>query len=171
CAFKGKTFRSDKFFADELFEYNGIRQPCENSNLFLAAEADAVTGALHPFLQPVAYEAVIDVHELHADGPAVRVPEPFEDLTQGKRATAAYRLTREATIHIGFGQTVELQIQFRGSSAGNSQRVQLRRHVAADAIISNQLIDTFLQNRSRCFFRKDAIPSCRWRVKNAPRLE
>src|SRR5262245_2037015 len=96
--FERETLRPDEFFADELFKNNRVGQPGQDPNLLFVTQADAVAGALHPFLEPVTHEAVVDVHELHTDGSAIRIPEPFKDLTQREPAAPAHRLTSEEAI-------------------------------------------------------------------------
>src|SRR5262245_47616471 len=159
-----ETLRTNKLFADELFENNRIGQPGQDPNLLFVTQTDAVAGALHPFLKPMTHEAVVDVHELHADRSAIRVPEPFKDLTQSEPAAAAHRLTGEEAVHIGFRQTVKIKIELRRYCARNSQRIELRGHVSSNTIISNELVDTFLENRSRGFFRNSPIPTCGSRI-------
>src|SRR4030095_530849 len=170
-AFERAPLRPNKLFADELFENNRVGQPGQNPNLLFVTQADAVAGALHPFLKPVTHEAVVDVHELHTDRSAIRIPEPFKDLTQSEPAAAAHRLTSEEAVHIGFRQIVKIKIELGRCCAWNSQRIELRGHMSAHTIISNELVDTFLKNRSRGFFNNSAIPSGCRRIKDAPGLE
>src|SRR5262249_36323069 len=107
CTFERETLCPDEFFADELFENNSVGQPGQNPNLLFVTQGDAVARALHPFLEPVTHVAVVDVHELHTDRSAIRIPEPFKDLTQREPAAAAHRLTSEEAVHIGLCQTVK----------------------------------------------------------------
>src|SRR5262249_15066967 len=72
--FERKTLCADKLFPDEFFEYDCIRQPRKYPNLLFVTQADSITGTLHPFLKPMTHVAVVDVHELHADRSAVRIP-------------------------------------------------------------------------------------------------
>src|SRR5262245_36383595 len=120
----------------------------------------AVARSLHSFLKPMANETVVDVHELDTDRSAVRVAKTIDYLTERRRTAVAQRLASNAAVHIGLGQAVKLQVEFRRRRARNSQRIDLRCHVAADAIISDKLIDAFLDKRSRRFFCDGAIT--RW---------
>ena len=52
-------------------------------------QLDAVLGALHARLQPLAHLQVVDVHELHADGAAVGRLQPAQDLAQGQHVAGA----------------------------------------------------------------------------------
>src|SRR5262249_39410014 len=169
--FERETLGPDKFLPDELFKNDRVGQPGQDPNLLFVTQADAVAGALHTFLKPVTHEAVVDVHELHTDGSAVRIPEPFKDLTQRDPASAAHCLTSEEAIHIGFRQTVKIEIELWRCCAWNSQRIELSGHMSANTIISNELVNTFLKNRSCGFFCNSAIPSCCRRIKDAPGLE
>src|SRR5215475_5279276 len=166
-----ETLCPDKLFADELLEDDGVRKPGQDPNLFFMTQADSVSGALHTFLKPVTHETVVDMHELHTDRSAVRIAEPFKNFTQSERAAAAHRFTREEAVHVSFRQTVKVEIELRRCCSGNSQRIELRRHMSANTIISNELVDPFLENRSRGFFGNSAVPSCfRW-IENARRFE
>src|SRR4029453_11092647 len=74
-AFERETLRPNKLFADELFENNRVGQPGQNPNLLFVTQADAVAGALHPFLKPVTHEAVVDFHKLHNNRWEIRIRE------------------------------------------------------------------------------------------------
>src|ERR1041384_3247898 len=74
-AFKRKTFRTDKFLANEFLERDGISESREDAELLLARELQPVFGALHPRLQPATNGEVVDVHVLDANGTAVRVAQ------------------------------------------------------------------------------------------------
>src|SRR5215467_14187582 len=168
--FERETLCPDKFLPNELFKNDRVGQPGQDPNLLFVIQADAVAGALHPFLKPVTHEAVVDVHKLHTDGSAIRIPEPFKDLPQREPAAAAHRLTSKEAIHFGLRQTVKIEIELGRCCAGNSQGIELRGHMSANTIISNELVDTFLKNRSCGFFCNSTIPTCR-RIKDAPGLQ
>src|SRR5262249_27413672 len=121
--FERETLCPDKFLPDELFKNDRTGQRGQDPNLLFVTQADAVAGALHPFLKPVTHEAVVDVHELHTDGSAIRIPQPFKDLMQREPAAAAHRLTSEEAIHIGFRQTVKIESELWRCCSGNSQRI------------------------------------------------
>src|SRR5439155_24551852 len=87
--FQRKAFRTDKFFPDEFFKDNGVRKPREDPNLLGAAQAQMVAGAFHSLLKPMPDKAVVDVHELHADRPAIRVAKPLHDLAKRQRVATA----------------------------------------------------------------------------------
>ena len=75
AALQRKAFCADKFSADEFLERHGVRQPRKNADLLVARELEAVARALHPFLQPASDGKIINVHELHADGPAIGIAQ------------------------------------------------------------------------------------------------
>jgi hypothetical protein len=156
-AFERKTLGSDKFLSNELLEDHGIREARQNSNLFFVAQVDAIAGAFHSFLKPMPNETVVNVHVLHTDGPTIRVPQAIQNLTERESAGSAHRLAGEAAIRIGLAQAIKLGMQLGRHRARNSQRIELRRHVAADAVVSNQLVDTFLEQRRCRLFGDGAV--------------
>ena len=170
-AFERKALGADELLPDELFEDDRVGQPGKNSNLFFAAQAQTIARTLHPFLEPVPDEAVVDVHELHADGTAIRIAQAFDDFAQRERAAGAHRFTGEAAIHVGFGESVEFGIEFWRGRAGNIQGIEPCGHVAANAVVSNELIDTFLENRARGLFRRSTVSSSTWWIEKTRRLE
>ncbi len=59
--------------------------------------------------------------------------------------------------HIALGETVIFGIKLGRRGPGHVQRIELRRHVSADAIISDELMNPLLKNRVRRFFSGRAI--------------
>ena len=80
---------------------------------------------LHPPLQPITRLQVVDMHELGADGPAIGVFKPFDDLPQCLDVRAANRSGGNAAIQIGFRKSVVLRVQLNGawSEAGLTDRL------------------------------------------------
>jgi hypothetical protein len=75
AALERERLRADVLLLDELLEHDRVGQLGEDAQLGVARQLDAVAGALHARLQPLAHLEVVDVHELHADGPRVRLAQ------------------------------------------------------------------------------------------------
>src|SRR6266850_4076142 len=99
-----KTFRSDKFLTNEFLEHHRIGQPRENAHLLVPRELKPVLTWFHPFLQPFADGAIVDVHVLDADRATIGAPEEVEDFTQAHRTITRNRLTREEPLHVRRGK-------------------------------------------------------------------
>src|SRR5262245_4923695 len=104
-------------------------------------QADSIAGALHSFCQPIPNKDVVDVHELHADRPAVGISQPLQNLAQRERPASAHHFARDAAVHIRVGDCIKLEIEFGRLRSRNAKRIELRRHVSTDPKISNELID------------------------------
>ena len=139
--------------------------------MFFTAEVEAVAGTFHPLLQPVTDKAVVDMHELHTDRPAIRIAKVLDNLPQRQRPAATHGLAGEASLQIRFRKTVKTEIELRRRRTNDPQRIELRRHVSANTVITNQLIDAFLQDRAGSLFRGSAVSAGPWRTENAPLLE
>ena len=142
--FQRKALGADELAADELLEDHRVGQPGEDADLLVAAELQAVLRFLHRVLQPLADFQVVDVHELDADGPAVGVAEPVENVAERLVVRPGQRIGREAAVEVGFGKAPELRFQFWRHGPGNAQRIDLGDQVPADAIVADQKVDVFL---------------------------
>jgi hypothetical protein len=146
-ALERKTLRAHEFLLDELFEDGGVRKLREDSKLLDARELDTVFRAFHPILEPVFHTEIVDVHELHADRTAVRVPEPREDRAQREHLRSRDGATREAPVEIGGTQAVKFRIELGLARARKPERVDLSNHMPTNSIGSDECVDLILTHR------------------------
>src|SRR5439155_1506351 len=145
CPFEGETLRTDKFLSNEFLEDHGIGEPRQNTYLFRAAQIQPIARAFHSFLEPMADETVVNVHELHADRTTVGIPQPVDDLPKREGVASAHRLAGKTPVQIAVRESVEFEIEFRRRCTRNAERIELRRHMPANAIVANELVDAFLK--------------------------
>ena len=138
--------------------------------MLVTAEVQAIACAFHSFLKPVTDKAVVDVHELHADGAAIRIAQPIENLAERQRVAATHRLARKTPVQILFCKSIEFEIQLGWRRSRNSQRIKLGGHMASNTIVADELIHTFLKDGSCRFFDGCAVPAD-GRIEYAPGLE
>src|SRR6187401_660182 len=145
ASLEGKTLRADELLANEFLKYDGIGQLCENSQLFVARQHDVVLIPLHLLLKPLAHGRIIDVHELHADCPAVGIAKTIEDFSQLHRALLAERSAGKHAIQIRFRESVRCEVQFGCLEAAQPEGVHVGNAVSSYAVVPNESIDTLLQ--------------------------
>ena len=102
-AFQRKTFGSQGTASGRIpRSVAALPQVVENPILLAAAEFQPILGALHPHLQPLADLQIVDMHELHADRPAISVTQPLNHAAQRHHLRPFDRVRREGAIQIGF---------------------------------------------------------------------
>jgi hypothetical protein len=87
------------------------------------------------------------VHELHADRPAVGVPQPLDDLPQRHRLRSLDRVGREGPVHVLLGEVIELRVELGQPGTRPAQRVDLRHQVTAHPVGPHELVHPVLQER------------------------
>jgi hypothetical protein len=144
AAFEREALRPQELSMDEGLEDLGVGQLAQDAPLLIGRQPAAVLGLLHAELQPLPDRLVVDVHELDADRPAVRVAQLVHDRAQRERVGAGGGGQREGQIKIGLGEAVEVQLQLVLVGRPLPERIELGRGVAAVAIGAGELVDLFL---------------------------
>jgi hypothetical protein len=91
---------------------------------------------------------IVDVHELHADGPAVGRPQEVEDLSERHlRARARDGSARKGPVEVRFAELVVLEFELRMGRPRQAEGVEVGEHVAADPIRPDELVDLVLLRR------------------------
>ena len=148
AAFERKRLGADELALDELFEDHRVGQTCEDPDLFFARQLHVVFSRLHPPLQPAPHVQVVDVHELHADGPAVGVLQLVHDLPQRAHPVAGHGGgENERPVPVGLGQPVVAGVHLRRKLAGFGQRVEVSGDVATHPVVAHQHVHAVLQHQ------------------------
>src|SRR4029077_11501454 len=108
-------------------------------------------------LQPLPDKQLIDMHELHTDRPAIGISKAFDDLAKRQCAVAAHAFAGKPPIHVGFGETPEFRVQFGSFDTRDVQWIHAGYDMAANAIIPDELVDSFLKNGIRSSFRHRTV--------------
>jgi len=102
---------------------------------------------LHLLLKPLALSRIVDMHELHANGTAVRGTETFDNLPQRDRVLLAKRSAGKFAIEVLFRESVRDEIQFRSVQSTEPERIDIGDAMPTDAVVANKPIDPFLRCR------------------------
>ena len=171
--FQRKTFRSNKFLANELFKSDGVGQARQDTQLFLTRELQSIFGPLHPALQPAPRLQFVDVHVLHADRAAIRIAQPLQQRAQRERSFVGEGFAMDWTVHVRLGESEELRLELGGRGLGQTEWINLRNPVPTHAVEPNQQINPVLHPGNFCIgqvlgrgFRVN-----RGRIENAERPE
>ena len=142
-----EALRPQEPLLDELFEHCRTGHLPVDPQLLAPIELDPVFAPLHPHLEPLPNAEVVHVHELHADRPAVGVPQALDDLPQRHRLRAFDRVGGERPVHVLLGEVVEAGIEFRKARARPTEWIDLGHEVPANPVGANELIDAILEKR------------------------
>ena len=154
---EGEALRPEEPLLDELLEHRSTCHLPVDAQLLAPIELHPVFAPLHPHLEPLPHAKIVHVHELHADRPAVGVPQALDDLAQRHRLRSLDRVGGERPVHVLLGEVVEPGIELRQARAGPTERIDLRHEVAADAVRSDELVDAVLEKRHPLL---GGIPGC-----------
>src|SRR5215510_13152582 len=133
-----EVFPAEKFLKDDC-----VGEPGEDANLFLAAKVESILRPLHTLLQPVSDCQFVNVHELGADRPAIRVAEPLEDFPQRYRATAE-SVAGKTAIHVRLTESIKFRFELRDARPRHLQWIDGSYHMAPDPIVPDELVDAVL---------------------------
>ena len=76
-----------------------------------------------------------------------------------QRAVAAHGLARKPPIHVALGEAVELRVELGRRRPRQIERIEARNHVAADAVVADELVDAVLPDIASLFRNRRAIAS------------
>ena len=142
-----EALRPEEPLLDELLKDGRTGHLPVDPQLLAPIELDPVFAPLHPHLEPLPNAEIVHVHELHADRPAVGVPQPLDDLPQRHRLRAFDGVGGERPVHVLLGEVVEAGIEFRKARARPTEWIDLGHEVPTDPVGANELIDAVLKER------------------------
>ena len=138
---EAEAFGAGEAPVQEALEGLGLDQLVQDGQLALAGEAGDRQrfDAFDPLLQPGLLLRLGDVHELHAQRPAIGAGQDFHDLTDGAGLQTQDAAEEDRTIQIAGAEAVEFGGQFGVLGRRfQPQRIQLGPEVAAHAIAADQ---------------------------------
>ena len=148
--FQTKTLLAEKLRAEELFERIGLVEQVEDVDLLVAGQGEGFS-ALHLLLNPALLVHLLHVHELDADGSAVRVAQHPEDLAEGQAILAADagvdapRTGLKLAVEVPDGEAVGDRVEFLVDLGDlGRQRIEFGDEVAAAAVHVDQHGDAHL---------------------------
>ena len=97
--------------AEEFLETVGLDQALVDGALALEGELGLVAYALDAPLDPGLLLRLHDVHELDADGSAVRFAENLKDLAQGRGLQSQNVVDEDGAVHVGFREAVGFGVE------------------------------------------------------------
>ena len=119
----------------ELLERLRLDQLVEDGAPAFRREADVLLLALDAVLDPRLLRRAGDVHELHADVPAVGAAHDAQDLPHRRRLEAEHAVDEDRAVEVGVGEAVGLRLQLAMHLAvGEAERVEVGGQMAHDAI-------------------------------------
>ena len=122
----------------EHLERLGHVQPGQDAQLLVVPRP--LVRPLDAGLDPGPLVGLLDVHVLHADGPAVRVAQHAEDLAQLHQRLAAEAAGGELPLQVPQGQPVLVDVQVGVLALRELQRVGVGHEVAAHPVGVDQLL-------------------------------
>jgi hypothetical protein len=143
-AFQGEALGADVLALDELLEHHRVREQRQDVPLRFDRQLQTVFGALHALLQPIFGVRIVDVHELHADGAAIGVAQPLQDLRKREALRAVDGPAGEDLLQVRLVEPIVLGIELLVMRAGQPERIDLGDHVPSHAERADQLIDAIL---------------------------
>ena len=105
AAFQRKTLVANKAGMQKALELFGFDHALQRAHLGLGIQRPAITGGLHPELQPALLLRNLDVHVLAADFSAIGLPQRFQDFAQ-----RGHFLRLIVLRHQGAGQEFAIEI-------------------------------------------------------------
>ncbi len=150
AAFEREALLADELRVQVALEAFGGRQAVEDVLLFLGVVGGLAADRLDALLPPALLAGIGDVHELGADGAAVRLAQRLQDLAQRHvlvgREIRVRR--RERDVHVGFGQVVERRIELGNlGTLGALERIEVGPARAEEAVRGDQRLDMDLLAR------------------------
>ena len=144
-SFQREALGAGEAFLNELLENRGVGEARQDAQLLLFAQGQAVFGAFHPVLQPLADGQVVHVHELHGDRAAVGVAQPLQNPPQRQYVRALDGGCRKWPVHVGRGEAVKLRVELGQVGPRDAQGIDVGHQMPAHAIGPNQLVDAILE--------------------------
>ena len=142
AAFEREALRTDEVRVQELLEDLGVDEAAEHAELQLGAQVEAVRRGLHALAEPRAHVELLDVHELHADGAAVGLVEPRDDLPHRRFGPEAAQVAaRDAAVQVGVGDAEAVRGEVARGQRQQAERIERRPEVAAEPVGLDQLVD------------------------------
>ena len=138
-AVEAEALGAGVFHLAELLERLRLDQLVEDRAAPFRREADVLLLALDAILDPGLLRRARDVHELHADVPAVGAAQDAQDLAHGRRLEAEHAVDEDRPVEVGVGEAVGLGLQLAVHLAvGEAERVEVGGEMAHDAIGADQ---------------------------------
>ena len=138
-AFQAEALGADIALLAERLEALGLDQFSQDLGLAGGVEHPLPGRALDLALDPGFLVGVLDVHELDRDGAAIGLAQDRHDLAQRGSFEAQHVVDEDRPVHVGFGEAVALQIEFRVVLRRlQAKRIEFRFQMAAHAVDPDQ---------------------------------
>ena len=155
-AFQREALVAQELVLEELLEHLGADHLVEQLQPILARQHQPVARRFHPALQPGPQLDVVQVGELDADGPAVRLAQQPDQLAQRRPVRAGDVLAAEHQVEILLGEPEVLERDRRQLAPHQPERVEVGGQVPELAIAFDQALHAFGQQPDRYAAAGDA---------------
>jgi len=101
------------FDVQEPLECFGRRKPLIDGNTPAQGEIGSVVDRLDPFLQPGFFFRILDMGKFDANGAAIGVPQPVDDLAQRRRVQTEHIVDKDRPVVVLVRKAVAGGIELR----------------------------------------------------------
>ena len=148
-ALQREALVAQELVLQELLEHLGADHLVQDPHPIRARQRQPVARRFHPVLQPRPQLDVVQVGQLDADGPAVRLAQQLDELAQRRAVRPGHVLAAEHQVEVLVGEPEVLERDRRQLPPHQPQRVEAGGQVAELAVSLDQALDALGQQPDR----------------------